>query len=53
MLIYSSKNLKENKFDMVETKKERTEILKKYVAKLSLRPEEVNDVYCYHQVFTC
>ena len=36
--------LEENKFDMVETKKERTEILKKYVAKLSLRPEEVNDL---------
>ena len=36
--------LEENKFDMVETKKEETEILKKYVAKLSLRPEEVNDL---------
>ena len=36
--------LEENKFDMVETKKERTEILKKYVAKLSLRPQEVNDL---------
>ena len=36
--------LEKNKFDMVETKKEETEILKKYVAKLSLRPEEVNDL---------
>ena len=36
--------LEENKFDMVETKKEKTEILKKYVAKLSLKPEEVNDL---------
>ena len=36
--------LEENKFDMVETKKEKTVILKKYVAKLSLKPEEVNDL---------
>jgi tRNA uridine 5-carboxymethylaminomethyl modification enzyme len=36
--------LEKNKFDMVETKKEETEILKKYVAKLSLRPQEVNDL---------
>ena len=36
--------LEENKFDMVKTKKEKTVILKKYVAKLSLKPEEVNDL---------
>ena len=36
--------LEKNKFNMVETKKEETKILKKYVAKLSLRPEEVNDL---------
>ncbi|MDC6470865.1 tRNA uridine-5-carboxymethylaminomethyl(34) synthesis enzyme MnmG [Flavobacteriales bacterium] len=36
--------LEENKFDIVETKKEKTVILKKYVAKLSLKPEEVNDL---------
>ena len=36
--------LEENKFKMVETKKEETEILKKYVKKLSLEPKEVNDL---------
>ena len=36
--------LDENKFDMVEAKKEKTELLKKYAAKLSLKPEEVNDL---------
>ena len=36
--------LEENKFKMVETKKEETKVLKKYVKKLSLEPEEVNDL---------
>ena len=36
--------LEENKFKMVETKKEETEVLKKYVKKLSLEPKEVNDL---------
>jgi len=36
--------LEENKFYLVETKKEKTELLKKYAAKLSLKPEEVNDL---------
>jgi tRNA uridine 5-carboxymethylaminomethyl modification enzyme len=36
--------LEENKFNMVEAKKEKTETLKKYAAKLSLKPEEVNDL---------
>jgi tRNA uridine 5-carboxymethylaminomethyl modification enzyme len=36
--------LDENKFNHVEAKKEKTELLKKYAAKLSLKPEEVNDL---------
>ena len=36
--------LAKNKFKLVETKKEETEILKKYVKKLSLEPKEVNDL---------
>ena len=36
--------LEENKFKMVETKKEETEVLKKYVKKLSLEHKEVNDL---------
>ena len=36
--------LEENKFNLVEAKKEKTETLKKYTAKLSLKPEEVNDL---------
>jgi tRNA uridine 5-carboxymethylaminomethyl modification enzyme len=36
--------LEENKFYLVEAKKEKTELLKKYAAKLSLKPEEVNDL---------
>ena len=36
--------LDENKFNHVEDKKEKTELLKKYAAKLSLKPEEVNDL---------
>jgi tRNA uridine 5-carboxymethylaminomethyl modification enzyme len=36
--------LEESKFNMVEAKKEKTETLKKYAAKLSLKPEEVNDL---------
>ena len=36
--------LEKNKFKLVETKKEETEILKKYVKKLSLEPKEVNDL---------
>ena len=36
--------LAKNKFKLVETKKEETEILKKYVKRLSLEPKEVNDL---------
>jgi tRNA uridine 5-carboxymethylaminomethyl modification enzyme len=36
--------LEENKFYLVEAKKEKTELLKKYAAKQSLKPEEVNDL---------
>ena len=34
--------LEEDKFNIVEAKKEETEVLKKYVKKLSLKPEEMN-----------
>ena len=36
--------LEESKFKMVETKRKETVILKKYVKKLSLKPEEVNSL---------
>ena len=36
--------LAKNKFKLVETKKEETEILKKYVKRLSLEPKEINDL---------
>ena len=36
--------LEEDKFKHVEAKKEETEVLKKYVKKLSLKPEEVNSL---------
>ena len=34
--------LEQDKFNIVEAKKEETEVLKKYVKKLSLKPEEMN-----------